>query len=92
MSEIVITRKHRLTAKKARAAAELVAADLRQEYNLNFAWGEDGALHFDRTGLHGRLTLAKGEATVQVHLGFLLRPFRASLEREIHEYFDQRFA
>jgi putative polyhydroxyalkanoate system protein len=92
MSEIVITRKHRLTAKKARAAAELVAADLRQEYNLNFAWGEDGALHFDRTGLHGRLTLAKGEATVQVHLGFLLRPFRGSLEREIHEYFDQRFA
>ena len=92
MSEIVITRKHRLTAKKARAAAELVAADLRQEYNLNFAWGEDGALHFDRRGLHGRLTLAKGEATVQVHLGFLLRPFRGSLEREIHEYFDQRFA
>ncbi|HEX5674818.1 MAG TPA: polyhydroxyalkanoic acid system family protein [Azonexus sp.] len=92
MSEIVITRKHRLTAKKARAAAELVAADLRQEYNLNFAWGEDGALHFDRSGLHGRLTLAKGEATVQVHLGFLLRPFRGSLEREIHEYFDQRFA
>ena len=43
-------------------------------------------------GLHGRLTLAKGEATVQVHLGFLLRPFRGSLEREIHEYFDQRFA
>ena len=92
MSEIVITRKHRLTAKKARAAAELVAADLRQEYNLNSVWGEDGALHFDRTGLHGRLTLAKGEATVQVHLGFLLRPFRGSLEREIHEYFDQRFA
>ncbi|MFY9721644.1 MAG: polyhydroxyalkanoic acid system family protein [Azonexus sp.] len=92
MSEILITRKHRLTAKKARAAAELVAADLQQEYNLNFAWGDDGALHFDRAGLHGRLTLAKGEATVQVHLGFLLRPFRGSLEREIHEYFDQRFA
>lgn len=92
MSEILITRKHHLSAKKARAAAELVASDLQQEYNLNFEWGEDGALHFDRSGLHGRLTLAKGEATVQVHLGFLLRPFRSSLEREIHEYFDQRFA
>ena len=91
MSEILITRKHHLSAKKARAAAELVASDLQQEYNLNFEWGEDGALHFDRSGLHGRLTLAKGEATVQVHLGFLLRPFRGSLEREIHEYFDQRF-
>ena len=91
MSEILITRKHRLSAKKARAAAELVASDLQQEHNLNFEWGENGALHFDRSGLHGRLTLAKGEATVQVHLGFLLRPFRGSLEREIHEYFDQRF-
>ena len=28
MSEILITKKHRLTAKKARAAAELVAVDL----------------------------------------------------------------
>ena len=54
--------------------------------------GRGRCLHFDRSGLHGRLTLAKGEATVQVHLGFLLRPFRGSLEREISEYFDQRFA
>jgi putative polyhydroxyalkanoate system protein len=92
MSEILITRKHRLSAKKAKSAAELVASDLQQEYNLNFGWGEDGALHFDRAGLHGRLILGKGEATVQVHLGFLLRPFRGTLEREIHQYFDERFA
>ena len=61
MSEILITRKHRLTAKKARHAAELVASDLQQEYNLNYEWGDDGALHFDRSGLHGRLILTKGD-------------------------------
>ena len=92
MSEILITRKHRLTAKKARHPVKLAASDLQQEYNLNYEWGDDGALHFDRSGLHGRLILTKGEATVHNQLGFLLRPFRGSLEREIHEYFDQRFA
>ena len=34
----------------------------------------------------------ESEVTVLVHLGFLLWPFRASLEREIHAYFDERFA
>ncbi len=92
MSEILITRKHRLSMKKARAAAEHVAADLQKEFNLEYAWDEDGVLHFERSGVHGRLTLAKGAVTVQVRLGFLLIPFRASLEREIHDYFDARFA
>lgn len=91
MSDILITRKHRLSAKKARVAAEHVALDLQKEFKLEYAWGDDGALLFEGSGVHGRLTLAKGEVTVQVALGFLLRPFRASLEREIHDYFDARF-
>jgi putative polyhydroxyalkanoate system protein len=92
MSEILITRKHRLSAKKAKAAAEHVALDLQKEYELEYEWDEDGVLRFERLGLHGELRLAKGEVTVLVHLGFLLWPFRASLEREIHAYFDERFA
>jgi putative polyhydroxyalkanoate system protein len=92
MSEIRITRKHKLSAKKARAAAEHVAADLRKEYNLDYAWDDEGVLHFKRTGLHGKLTLTKGYVSVHVHLGLLLIAFRSVLEREIHEYFDQRFA
>ena len=91
MSEILITRKHRLSAKKAKIAAEHVAADLQKEYELEYEWDDNGVLRFERTGLHGELRLAKGEVTVQVHLGFLLWPFRASLEREIHLYFDERF-
>lgn len=92
MSEILITRKHRLSAKKARIAAEHVAADLRKEYELEYEWDDSGVLRFERAGLRGELRLAKGEVTVLVHLGFLLWPFRASLEREIHLYFDERFA
>lgn len=92
MSEIVITRKHKLTAKKAHAAAEQVAADLQEQFNLDYEWDEHGVLHFERSGLHGTLKLTKSYVTVHVQLGFLLRPFRSALEREIHDYFDQRFA
>ncbi len=92
MSEILIIRKHKLSAKKAKAAAEHVAADLQKEFNLDYEWAEDGVLNFERSGLHGNLVLTKGEVRVQVTLGFLLRPFRSALEREIHDYFDQRFA
>mgnify|MGYP000845522104 FL=1 len=92
MSEILITKKHRLTARKARAAAELVAADLEKEFNLEHEWDDEGVLHFERMGVHGQLTLGRGEVTIHIHLGFLLRPFKSGLEREIHDYFDSRFA
>jgi hypothetical protein len=54
-------------------------------------WDEAGVLRFERTGVRGQLTLAKHEVTVQVKLGLFYLPFKAALEREIHEYFDQRF-
>jgi putative polyhydroxyalkanoate system protein len=92
MSEILVTRSHKLSMKKARLAAEHVAVDLEKEFDLTYAWDEDGVLRFERTGIHGQLTLAKHEVTVQVKLAFFYLPFRAALEREIHEYFDQRFS
>jgi putative polyhydroxyalkanoate system protein len=92
MSEINITRKHKLTAKKARVAAEHVAADLKEEFGLEYSWDEDSVLHFERSGLRGQLRLTRGQVSVHVRLGFLLIPFRTALEREIHDYFDQRFA
>jgi len=92
MSEIVVTRKHKLSMKKARLAAEHVAVDLQNEFDLSYAWDADGTLSFQRPGVSGRLTLAKHEVTVQVRLGLFYLPFKAALEREIHDYFDQRFA
>ena len=92
MSEILVTRSHKLSMKKARLAAEHVAVDLEKEFDLTYAWDEDGVLRFERTGIRGQLMLAKHEVTVQVKLGLFYLPFRAALEREIHDYFDQRFS
>jgi len=92
MSEIVIVRNHKLSLKKARLAAEHVAVDLENKFDLTCVWGEDGALHFERPGVNGQLSLAKHEVCIKVSLSMLYLPFRAVLESEIHEYFDKRFA
>ena len=92
MSQICITRAHGLSPKKARQAAEAVAAALQSEYGLQYLWEDDDTLTFQRTGISGQLTLERKQVTVNVRLGLLLLPLRASFEREIHAYFDQRFA
>jgi hypothetical protein len=38
MSEILVTRSHKLSMKKARLAAEHVAVDLEKEFDLTYAW------------------------------------------------------
>jgi len=92
MSEIIIVRNHKLSLKKARLAAEHVAVDLENKFDLTCSWGEDGVLHFERPGVNGQLSLAKHEVCIKVSLGMFYLPFRGVLEREIHEYFDKRFA
>ncbi len=91
MSEITITRAHSLTPRKARLAAESVATRLKADFHLDYAWDDDHTLSFSRPGLRGRLTLERRQVTVQVQLGLLLSPLKPMLEREIHDYFDQRF-
>ena len=91
MSEIQITRRHKLSPEKALEAAEHVAVDLENKFDLTRVWGEDGILRFERPGVDGQLTLAGQEVTVQVHLGLFYLPFKALLEQKIQQYFDKRF-
>jgi putative polyhydroxyalkanoate system protein len=92
MSEITITRMHTLPPRKAKAAAQSVADDLQSRFGLQHAWDDDGTLAFHRPGLSGRLTLGRRQVTVQIRLGLVFSPLKSILERQIHDYFDQRFA
>ena len=74
------------------SGASDVAADLKSQYGLDYHWDDDGVLSFKRPGLSGQLTLARKQVTVEVRLGLLLSPLKASFEREIQDFFDQRFA
>ena len=90
MSDIVVRRTHGMTIKKARAAAEDIAAKLDEEYELDYAW-DGNTLEFRRTGVSGFLEVGKKEVEISVRLGFLMLAFRSRFEEEIHAYFDQHF-
>ncbi|QSI75696.1 polyhydroxyalkanoic acid system family protein [Niveibacterium microcysteis] len=90
MSDIHIRRTHTLTPEQARAAAERVAADLRDKHQLDFEWQGD-TLVFERSGVSGQLELDGDAVEIRMKLGFLLAMFRGAFEAEIHKFFDEEF-
>ena len=84
MADINIVQQHKLTAAKAREAAQKVADKLAQEYDLACAWDGD-VLRFERSGVDGSLTLEKEQAQLQIKLGFMLSAFASTIEGKIAE-------
>ena len=91
MAHIDITRAHKLTPKKARAAADQAGKHLSEEFGLKYRW-EDEALHFERPGVNGHMALAKDSVRIVVRLGLLLLPFKGRIEQEIKRSLDELFA
>jgi putative polyhydroxyalkanoate system protein len=88
MSSISISRKHKLSHKKARDAAEKIARDLKQRFSLDYEWdGEQ--IRFERSGVSGHMVVAKDEVNLEVKLGFLLSALKPVIEKEIHTQFDR---
>jgi len=91
MPSISIAKVHALPHKKARDAAERVAGDLKQRFDLDYAWEGDHIV-FERPGVSGRMHVGKDRVTLDVQLGFLLTPLKPAIEREIHAQLDKLFA
>ena len=91
MSEISIRRTHRLPLEEARRAAEKVAARLKKDFELDFAWKRH-VLHFERAGVHGELHVGKDEVRLEARLNFLLAFLKPRIEAEIDQQFDKYFA
>ena len=91
MADINIVQQHKLTAVKAREAAQQVADKLAQEYDLACAWDGD-VLRFERSGVDGSLTLEKEQAQLQIKLGFMLSAFASTVEGKIAEKMRKVFA
>jgi len=88
MSEINIRRAHALPLEDARRLAEDIASRLNQRFDLAYRW-EGDALHFEREGVDGAVTVIDGEIQVQARLGFLLSLAKAHIEQEIHASLDE---
>ena len=90
MSDIQIRRSHSMSAKAARKAAEKIASQLDEEFDLAYEW-DDNVLLFKRSGVSGELVVEKKEVHIRVRLGFLLMAIRPRIEAEIHRFFDENF-
>ena len=91
MADISITHKHKLSHKKAKAAAQKVADQLAQEYDIESEWDGD-VLHFKRSGVSGTLELTDHVAQMEIKLGFMLKAFAATIEEHIHKNIKKVFA
>lgn len=90
MSDIRIRRRHTLTARAARQAAEKIARQLDEEFDLAYEW-EENVLVFRRSGVSGELVVERKEVHIRIRLGFLLLAIRPRVEAEIHRFFDENF-
>lgn len=91
MSDIKYRRAHSLTLAQAKKVAQKTADDLAREYDLVSEW-EGDTLHFRRSGVDGRLAVTPSEIRLDVHLGFLLRPFKAKFEQHIERHLEELLA
>ena len=90
MSDIVVRRNHGMTLKKARVAGEQIAADLADEFDFTYEWNGN-TLNFKRMGVTGTIVVEKKSLEIQAKIGFLLRPIKSRIEREIHRFCDEKF-
>lgn len=90
MSDITFERKHGKNRSDARAAAENMALQLKEEFDLEYVWNGE-VMHFKRPGVSGELTLDKQNVIMTIRLGLFLSALRPRIEREAHRFLDENF-
>lgn len=90
MSVIRISRDHGTTVKKAKEAVESIAAELADEFDIQYEW-EGSTLRFHRSGVEGTMTVSRKSLEIDATLGLLVGMLKSKIEREIHRYCDEQF-
>jgi putative polyhydroxyalkanoate system protein len=90
MTTIDIHALHAMKKKKAQQAAEGLACDLAEKFDIDYGWDGD-AIHFERTGVSGTITVGKNEIRVVAQLGFFLVMLKGRIEEEIRHYLRHHF-
>lgn len=91
MSEIHLSRRHKLGLKKAREAAQKVADEMAESFDMESVWNGN-SLHFTRSGVSGSLTVTRDRVVLDAKLGFLLAAFRSRIEEHVQKNFDHYFS
>ncbi len=91
MADIEVQREHALGLKKAKAAAQKVADEMAESFDMESEW-EGNTLNFSRSGVTGQLVVTKNSVEMTAKLGFLLSAFKPKIEAQIESNFDKYFA
>ncbi|MEO7062759.1 MAG: polyhydroxyalkanoic acid system family protein [Dokdonella sp.] len=88
MPVIDIHRTHAGSIASTKTAIERVAKGISAHYGVVHQWIGD-ELHFTRSGVKGRITVASKDVHVRVDLGVLMGAMKPIIEREISRQLDE---
>ncbi|MBN9460483.1 MAG: polyhydroxyalkanoic acid system family protein [Burkholderiales bacterium] len=91
MSEIHLQRRHKLGLQKAKEAAQKVADDMAESFDIASEW-DGNALNFSRAGVSGRMKITRDKVVLEARLGLLLAAFKPRIEERLQKDFDRYFA
>lgn len=90
MSNIDMCAHHAMSRQDAQSAADELAGDLANKFDINYGWSGDH-INFERPGVHGRITVREGEIRIRAQLGLLLLFLKSQIEDEIVQYLSTHF-
>ena len=95
MADLHLHREHTLGLARARKVAMKWAEDVESKLDMECTMieGDDeDVLEFTRSGVDGRMTVAATFFDLEAKLGFLLKPFLASIEAEVRKQLEEALA
>lgn len=90
MSAIDIHARHKMSREDAQDAADQLAQDLADKFDIDYGWDED-TIFFERTGVNGSIKVDGKQIHIVAQLGFMLSMFKDRFESEIRRYLKVHF-
>ena len=90
MSAIDIHARHKMSREDAQDAADQLAQDLADKFDIDYGWEKD-TIHFERTGVNGSIKVDGKQIHIVAQLGFMLSMFKGRFESEIRSYLETHF-
>lgn len=95
MADVNLHRDHTLGLARARKVAMKWAEEIEQKLEMDCTMieGDDeDVLEFKRSGVDGRMIVAATHFDIEAKLGFLFKPFAATIEAEAGKQLDEALA
>jgi putative polyhydroxyalkanoate system protein len=90
MSHINVHAHHELSKEDAQQAADDLAGDLAEKFDIDYGWDGD-EIHFERVGVDGKISVDADFIHVNARLSFLLGFLKDRIEAEVFRYLESHF-